>query len=121
MAKLLLNLRNVPDDEAAEVRAWLEDQGFAWYETRPSPWGISHGGIWLREKADLPRAKALMADYQARRRQRAREAHEQALRDGSAETFGSLLRRRPGYVLAVLAAMVGILGLTLALPYLLLG
>lgn len=119
MAKLLLNLRNVPDDEATEVRAWLEEHGFAWYETRPSLWGISHGGLWLREDADLPRAKALMADYQARRRQQARAAREAALRDGSAETFGSLLRRRPGYVLGVLAAIVGILGLTLALPYLL--
>jgi len=120
MAKLLLNLRNVPEDEAAEVRAWLEQHGLPWYETRPSLWGISHGGIWLREDSDLPRAKALMADYQAQRGQQARAERADALRDGSAETFGSLLQRRPGYVLGVLAAIVGILGLTLALPYLLL-
>lgn len=117
MARLLLNLRNVPDDEAAEVRGWLEEHGFAWYETRPSPWGISHGGIWLHQDAELPRARSIMSDYQAQRRQQARDARERALRDGSAETFGSLLRRRPGYVLGVLAAIAGILGLTLALPY----
>ena len=29
MAKLLLNLRNVPEDEADEVRAWLKDNSLA--------------------------------------------------------------------------------------------
>ncbi|MGH8025314.1 MAG: DUF6164 family protein, partial [Pseudoxanthomonas sp.] len=35
MAKLLLNLRNVPDDEADEVRAWLTESGMDFYETQP--------------------------------------------------------------------------------------
>lgn len=120
MAKLLLNLRNVPDDEAGEVRAWLKDSGIGFYETTPSSWGISSGGIWIREDAQIARAKALMAEYQAQRRQRAQADRAAARGDGSAETFGSLLRERPGYVLGVLAAIVGIIVLTLALPYLLL-
>lgn len=118
MAKLLLNLRNVPDDEADEVRAWLTESGMDFYETQPSPWGISSGGIWMRDDADIVRAKALMADYQAKRRQRALAEQATAQRDGSAETFGKLLRERPVYVLTVLAAIIGIVALTLALPYL---
>ena len=49
MAKLLLNLRNVPEDEADEVRAWLKENSLAFYETQPSPWGISGGGIWIED------------------------------------------------------------------------
>ena len=118
MAKLLLNLRNVPDDEADEVRAWLTESGMDFYETQASPWGISSGGIWLREDADLVRGKELMADYQAKRLQRAKTEQAAAQRDGSAETFGTLFRQRPLYVLAMLGAIIGIVALTLALPYL---
>lgn len=118
MAKLLLNLRNVPDDEADEVREWLLRESIEFYETRPSPWGISSGGIWIRDDARITHAKALMADYQAQRRQRAQATLKAAQEDGSAETFAGLLRQRPGYVLAMIAAMVGIIALTLALPYL---
>ncbi len=120
MAKLLLNLRNVPDDEGAEVCALLDTHHIGWYQTPPSPWGISAGGIWLSDDGDLPRAKALMADYQARRGEQARAAHAEARRAGTLETFADTLRQRPGYVLAVLAAMLFIIGLTLALPFLLL-
>ena len=118
MAKLLLNLRNVPDDEADEVRGWLKDSDIEFYETEPSSWGISSGGIWIREDAQIARAKALMAEYQTQRRQRAQAKHASARSEGRAETFASLLRQRPWYVLGVLAAIIGIIVLTLALPYL---
>ncbi len=118
MSKLLLNLRNVPDDEADEVRAWLTESGIGFYETQPSPWGISAGGLWIKDDSEIAKAKALMADYQAGRRQRAQAEQAAALQEGSAETFGTLLRRRPGYVLGMLAAIVGIVALTIALPYL---
>ncbi len=118
MAKLLLNLRNVPDDEADEVRAWLAESGMDFYETQPSPWGISHGGIWMRDDADIGRAKQMMATYQAQRQRRAQAEHATAQEDGTAETFGDLLRKRPLYVLAMLGAIIAIVALTLALPYL---
>ena len=118
MAKLLLNLRNVPDDEADEVRAWLAESGMEFYETRPSPWGISYGGIWMRNDADIDRARQLMAAYQRQRRQRALAEQATAQQDGTAETFGVLLRKRPLYVLAMLGAIIAIVVVTLALPYL---
>ncbi|AWH32751.1 DUF6164 family protein [Stenotrophomonas sp. SAU14A_NAIMI4_8] len=119
MAKLLLNLRNVGDDEYADVCTLLDQHGIAWYRTEPSPWGISNGGLWLRDDADQPRAKALMADYQAERAPRIRAEREQALRDGTAETFGSVLRRRPLFVALVLLGMAGAAALVL-LPFMLL-
>ena len=119
MAKLLLNLRNVPDDEADEVRALLDANGIAHYETRPGPWNISVGGIWVQEDAAMAEARRLMADYQDRRRMRARAEHAAAVRDGTAETFWTQLRAEPGRVLLTVLAIAGLLGLV-ALPVILL-
>lgn len=115
MSKLLLNLRMVPDDEADDVRAFLEAERIEFYETEPSRWGISYGGIWVTHERDVPRAKALMADYQARRQASAREAHAAARRDGSGETFADIVRQQPLRVLLTVAAIVFLLGL-MALP-----
>lgn len=120
MAKLFLNLRNVPGDEADDVRDLLRANAIDFYETQPSPWGISAGGLWIEDVDQLTQAKALMADYQARRRDHARSERTIAEREGRAETFAGLLRDRPLYVIGVLAAMLFILAVTLALPWLLL-
>lgn len=119
MSKLLLNLRHVPEDEADDVRAFLDANGIAFYETAPSRWGISHGGIWLTHDKDAVQAKQLMADYQSRRRTAAREAHAAAVRDGSAETFADVVRREPLRVLLTALAILILLGLV-ALPVVLL-
>jgi hypothetical protein len=119
MSKLLLNLRYVLDDEIDDVRAMLEEHRIAFYETQPSRWGISHGGIWLSDDDDLPRAKRLMAEYQAGRQARARAEHEKAKREGTAETFMDVLREQPLRVLLIALAILVLLGLV-ALPAVLL-
>ncbi len=106
MAKLLLNLRNVPDDEADDVRALLHDHDIAYYETSPGFWNISLGGIWVRDDAAFAEAKRLMAEYQAQRGARVRAEHEAARRDGTAGTFMAVLRNEP---VRVLSAVLGIL------------
>ena len=119
MSKLLLNLRNVPDDEADDVRAMLDAHAIAFYETRPSIWGISGGGIFVTEDAAIVEAKRLMADYQDQRGMRARAEYAAAVRDGTAETFWRQLRAEPGRVLLTLVAIACLLGLV-ALPIILL-
>lgn len=106
MAKLLLNLRNVPDDEADDVRALLDEHDIAYYETSPGFWNISMGGIWVREDAVFAEAKRLMAEYQMQRGARVRAENEAARRDGTAGTFWTVLRNEP---MRVLAAVLGIL------------
>ncbi len=106
MAKLLLNLRNVPDDEADDVRAFLDEHDIAYYETSPGFWNISLGGIWVREDAAFPEAKRLMAEYQAQRGARVRDENEAARRDGAADTFWTVLRNEP---MRVFVAVLGIL------------
>ncbi|MDH5823929.1 DUF6164 family protein [Luteimonas sp. RD2P54] len=115
MAKRLLDLRNVPDDEAADVRAFLDANRIAWYETQAGPFGISMGGIWVEHDQDVAQAKRLMADYQRERQARVRAEHEAARREGREETFATLLRERPGWVLLRLAAILLLLAL-MALP-----
>lgn len=119
MAKLLLNLRHVLDDEADDVRAMLDAARIAFYETPPSRWGISAGGIYVKHDADVPEAKRLMADYQAQRRTRVRAEHEAAVRDGTAETFRTVVRTEPLRVVLTVLAIIVLLGL-MALPAVLL-
>jgi hypothetical protein len=119
MSKLLLNLRMVLPDEADDVRALLDANAIEFYETRPSRWGISHGGIWVSNDADVARAKALMATYQAQRRERVRAEQATAVREGTAETFGTVLRQEPVRVVATLLAILALLGLIALVPLLL--
>lgn len=95
MPRLLLNLRNVPDDEIDEVRALMDEHGIECYDTPPGPFGITAGGIWLKNADDYTRARELMDGYQDERRARAR-AEWQAARDrGETETLASVARRHP--------------------------
>jgi hypothetical protein len=119
MSRLLLNLRNVPDDEADDVRAMLDNLQIAFYETRPSIWGISAGGIWVTEDAAYAEARHAMDDYQQQRRDRARAAYAEAKRAGTAETFLTMLRADP---VRVVVSVLGILFVLVmvALPVMLL-
>jgi uncharacterized protein DUF6164 len=119
MSKLLLNLRDVPDDEADDVRRFLDAGGIGYYETRPSRWGISAGGIWIRDDGDVAEAKRLMAKYQLERQARAREERAEAQRNGTAEAFTDVLRTQPLRVALTVITIVLLLGL-LVVPALLL-
>jgi len=118
MAKLLLNLRNVPDDEADDVRRFLDSSRIACYETRSNLWGIP-GCIWIRDDGDVAEAKRLMAEYQRERQARARAELAEAERNGTAQTFADVLRTQPVQVALTVIAIALLLGLT-AIPVILL-
>ena len=119
MSKLLLNLRNVPDDEADEVRAMLDAQKIAFYETRPSIWGVSAGGIWVTEDAAFADARRAMDVYQQQRSTRARAEYAAAKEAGTADTFVTMLRAQPGRVAMSVLGILFVLFL-MALPIILL-
>ena len=106
--RLLLNLRNVPDDETDEVLALLTEHHIEHYVTPSGPFGISAGAIWISDIADVDRAKALFDDYQQKRALRAAEERAQAKARGEHESLWSLWRRRPGHValMLILSAMI---------------
>lgn len=101
-----MNLRNVPEDEADDVRAMLDAHQIAFYETKPSIWGVSAGGIWVTEDAAFAEARRAMDDYQQQRAIRARAEYAAAKRDGTAETFITVLRAEP---MRVVLSLLGIL------------
>lgn len=106
MARQLLNLRDVPHEEADALRAALNDAGLAYYETPASAFGISAGGIWIRDEADWAEARALYDRFQA---DYARAARDSAV----VEPLWTSLRRHPGRFLGRLALVIGILLLML--------
>lgn len=95
MPRLLMNLRNVPEDEADEVEALMSEHRIAHYRTPAGPFGITAGGIWLRHEVDHARARSLLDSYQAERLRRSRAELEAARQEGRAETWWSLARRQP--------------------------
>lgn len=119
MPKLLLSLRLAEDDEADEVRELLDAHAVDWYETRPGFWGISAGGIWLRDLERAAEVKALLDDYQRRRSERVRGEHAVAVREGRAPTFIGALRADPRGMLLKLVAAALLVVLTIAVPFLL--
>jgi len=88
MALLLFRLRNVPDDEAEDIRQLLTSNRVDYYETDAGNWGISMPALWLGDDSDAERAKKLIDDYQLERASSARQLHD---RRGILDSF----RERP--------------------------
>ena len=112
MPHQLLSLRNVPEDEADQVRRLLEAHGIDYYETPASLWGVSGGAIWLRDDQPVARARDLMNDYQAQRAKEMRGLHLEQRRVGEVDTLWQRVRRDPLRVLLYLAVAVLILYLS---------
>lgn len=73
MAQLVFRLKNVPDEEADEIRALLNEHEIEFYETSAGRWQISMAGIWVRDKEQAQRAKVLIAEDQSLRAARAQQ------------------------------------------------
>ncbi|NBB91816.1 MAG: hypothetical protein GVY32_01445 [Gammaproteobacteria bacterium] len=109
MPRLLLNLRHVPDDEIEEIRDLMDRHAIECYDTPRGPFGITAGGIWLKNPDDYARARGLMDEYQEQRSARARSAWRAARDRGEADTVASLVRRHPLRTLLVVAGSVFVL------------
>ena len=96
MTTLVFRLRNVPDDEADDVRALLDEARLEWYETTAGNWGIAMPGLWIEDPADAVRARELIDAYQ-----RARATRMSAAR-AEVSTFARV-RERPLASLGIIA------------------
>lgn len=106
MAIIIFRLKDVPDDEADEVRQLLRDNQLEFYETSAGKWGVSMAAIWLKDDAQQSRARALIDEYQAMRVQQVRAEYERLRGEGELETFTDKFRQRP---FAVIMILLGIL------------
>jgi hypothetical protein len=103
MAIQLLLLRNVPDDEADEIRELLKTRAIDYYETPAGNWGISMPAIWLNNEHQFEEARALIDNYQQARFSKAREQYEQLKRDKKQRTIVDEIRENPIRLLVYLA------------------
>lgn len=109
MSALLFSLRNVPDDEAEEVRQLLTSNNVEFYETPAGKWGISAPAIWLQDKSELQRAKSLIEAYQKERFVTRRREFESLKRQGKTKTILDAIAENPlrfVFYLAVIAILL---------------
>lgn len=95
MSQLLFSLRGVPEDEAWDIRTLLSDHGIEFYETSAGNWGISMPAIWLKNDADLQRARQLIDVYQHQRAVSQREIYLQLKRQGQHKTIWTVVKENP--------------------------
>ena len=102
MSALLFKLRNVPDDEAEDIRELMKTHGIETYETSAGNWGISMPAIWVQNDAHLPEAKQLLAQYQQTRATDARRTYNEDRRLGHAPGFIQKVTERPFVVTGII-------------------
>lgn len=95
MSRLLIKLRDVPDDEIQEIRHLLREHRIDFYETEAGPWGISAPAIWVNDEHQYDRAKALMDNYQENRFREKRAEYEKLRRARQHRTFLQNLLENP--------------------------
>ncbi len=95
MAKLLFRMRDVPDDEAEEVRELLRQNGIPFFETFAGNWGISMPGLWLVNEQQFDEARALLDEYQEARSTRVKSQYLWQREQGEIRTFWESFRAEP--------------------------
>jgi len=95
MSVQLFRLKDVPDDEAEDIRDLLTENNIDHYETPAGNWGISMPAIWLNEDDQLVRAKMLIDEYQKERQARIKEEYDHLKREGKRQNFISELLTNP--------------------------
>ncbi len=95
MSKLVFRLRNVPIDEAQDVRELLENNGIAYFETSAGNWGISLPAIWVHESDKFDFARQLIDDYQRERTERIRSEYQLSKAKGEAKTLWQSIQEKP--------------------------
>ena len=117
MAKLLFHLRNVPDDEAQEVRALLDGHDLPFYETSAGILGISLPALWLVHEQDFQRARRLLDEYQQERALRMRAAYRAARQRGEAKGLWQSFMANPLRFIGHLTLVGAVLYLSLRLYF----
>jgi len=112
MSELLFKLNGVPEDEANDVRAILEEHDIAFYETSQGNWGVSLAAIWLPDTSQKEQAEQLLEAYQSKRAQISREQYAEQ----EQHTFLQRLLRNPLQSIVYLL-MVGVLLYVSTVPF----
>ncbi|GAV21173.1 hypothetical protein MMIC_P2153 [Mariprofundus micogutta] len=117
MAVRLFNLRDVPDDEAEEVRQLLSEHDITFYETHAGGWGIGTPAIWLNDEGQLDAANALLDSFQKQRSAEVRAEYQALKEEGKHVTFLDKFKQHPVLVIVFIFVTMFILYVSLS-PFL---
>lgn len=117
MAVKLMNLRNVPIDELADIFELLDSHGIGYYETSAGTFGISLAALWLRDEAQLDEANRLLNDYAERRLRTARAEFDSLRNAGRRRTFVDIARENPLRYIVYIALVIALFYFSIV-PYL---
>jgi hypothetical protein len=95
MSKMLFRMRDVPDDEAEEVRDILKAHDIEYFETFAGNWGISMPAIWVQNPDQFTQARELLDSYENTRAEKSRLGYEQKLEQGEVKSTRQLFLDRP--------------------------
>lgn len=119
MARLLFKLAQVPDDEAAEIRALLDEHQIRFYETDAGFFRVGLDAIWLADNTQEQEARALIADYQQARSALQQQNYARLVEAGQVPSVWQHFCAQPVRFLLLVCAILFVAGLTL-LPFLML-
>ncbi len=88
-------MRNVPEDEAQEVRELLEVHEIDYFETSAGNWGISLPAIWLKNVEQFEQARELLDGYQRDRSERLRREYQLSKERGELKTTWQSFKENP--------------------------
>ena len=120
MSVLLFRLRNVPDDEADDIRELLTTNKIDFYETSAGNWGISTAAIWLKNNDDLKHARDLIEQYQQERGTTQQQAYIQLKDAGRHKTLLDSFKENPIRFIAYII-LIGFILYVSTKPFLSLG
>jgi len=106
MSVILFKLKNVPDDEAEEVRELLAKNNINYYETSAGKWGISMPAIWLNDETQFENARHLIEVYQSKRVHQVKEEYNKLKREGKIETIVDRIKQKPIQAIFYLAIIL---------------
>ena len=95
MSKLIFRLRNVPIDEAEDIRGLLKSNDISYFETSAGNWGISLPAVWIHESEKFEFARQLIDDYQNERTERLRREYQLNRASGKAGTIWQSFKENP--------------------------
>jgi len=119
MARLLFKLAQVPEDEAAEIRALLDEHQITYYETDAGFFRVGLDAIWLADSTQEERARELMRDYQTERCVRQQQNYAQLVEAGQVPSVWQHFCAQPVRFIAAAIAIIFVAGLTL-IPFVML-
>ena len=95
MSKLIFRLRNVPIDEAEDIRELLKSNDISYFETSAGNWGISLPAVWIHEPEKFEFARQLIDEYQNERTERLRREYQLSKASGKAGTIWHSFKENP--------------------------